>query len=201
MSGKLYAITLGELEEALQYLPASHREGLLDRFQLVGHRMFDSKGRLICGHYDGKTDTIIIYAYSKSEIHRKSHWNIIWHEVAHRVFEKMLSKSQKVEWQLAREKDAPFPIELSDIYSGKRLWEEEFCFIYTLIIRERFYKENDMKTKLTKNRNLQEQIPKRSKFVKKIVKDTKSKMPRKSQRDGCYKEAEDRFEKWAGELL
>ena len=190
------AITQEELDDALLYIPLRHRILVKGKFELLSHQMTDANGRVIEAHYDNVSDTVLIYALHEDDILHGAHMEIVWHEVGHVVFEKQLDRRARSNWEHARSKDLPFPILLSDIYSKETLWEEEFCFTYALVIRERFYRENRMKTKLTITKQLEKEIPKRSALVRKLIINADKKVTK----EGCYREAMQRFDAWAGKL-
>ncbi|MFH1830930.1 MAG: hypothetical protein ABH871_09180 [Pseudomonadota bacterium] len=193
---KYRAITGKQLKEALSYIPFNHRKLVEGKFQLLAHQMADGQGRAIDAHYDEASDTILIYAFTESEIRHGVHLETIWHEVGHVVFIKTLKRKTRLQWEQVRNNDAPFPIILSDIYSRKMIWEEEFCFTYALLIRERFYERNGMKSKLKKTKQSANEIPQRSDFTRKII----QMADKKNDKPVCYREAMRRFDVWAGKL-
>lgn len=193
---RLRAITEEELNYALSYIPSQHESLVRGKFRLLSHQMMDANGKIIAAHYDNVTDSVLIYGFDQDDISHGVHLEIIWHEVGHVFFEKALGRLARARWEQERNKDLPFPILLSDIYTKAALWEEEFCFTYALMIRERFYRENHMKMKVKKTARLGKEIPKRSEFVGKLIADA----DKKKNSEGCYQEAMRRFDEWAGKL-
>lgn len=86
-----------------------------------------------------------------------------------------------------------FIIDLSDLYTTKNLWEEEFCFVYQMLVRLNFYRANEMKKKTKKLEEILDSMPKRKAFVKKTFSKAAPAHSRKAPTQNCLKVAQDRL--------
>lgn len=193
MTSRFYrALTTGEVSEALSYLPSHHKDLVSGRIEIYNSRKRNKKGQIIEGCYQPGMKRIQVYACTPSEIFTKRYLNTVWHEVGHVVFDELLTRQDKIKWGEIREREEFF-VDLSDLYSFKDLWEEEFCFIYQMLIRFHFYRANQMRQKEEKLGKALDSMSKRKTFVKKTSK--------KTNRKNCLKIAQDRVEKIIGPLV
>src|SRR3990167_4384489 len=186
--------------EALSYLPPYHKDLVRRSIEIYNTVKVNRHGQKVEGSFSERSGKIFLYAFDKQEISHKRYLSTIWHEVGHAVFDAILDRVERVDWQKVREGE-PFLIDLSDLYAHKELWEEEFCFTYQMLARLNFYRRNRMKKKIKKMEKILDYIPKRRDFVKSTFKKAASFKPKTSLSSDCLKEAQDRLEKIIGPLI
>ncbi|MDO8520377.1 MAG: hypothetical protein Q7T11_09505, partial [Deltaproteobacteria bacterium] len=66
--------------------------------EIYNTRKRSQKGQIIEGCYSPREKRITIYAFSSAEILSKRYLNTLWHEVGHVIFDKVLSRRDKITW-------------------------------------------------------------------------------------------------------
>ena len=194
------ALTEGEITEALSYLPGKHKDLVKSHVRTYNVRRKNRKNQVIEGSYLVSNGHVLVYAFSPREILRKRYLNTVWHETGHKVFQETLTRVEKACWGNIREQEE-FILDLSDLYTVRDLWEEEFCFTYQMLIRLDFYTANKMKIKKNKLKKFLDGVPKRKIFVQKIITQASDNDFENLDRKNCLKIAQDRLEKIIGPLI
>lgn len=161
-------ISRKRIKEVLEILPPWVRDLGEGKIVSIPQKRYDTvKKDHIRGAYFEGENRIIIYGFLKREISNLDYAEFIYHEIGHLVFKRCVSRNLKVQWARAREEK--FFVELRDLYPFKKLWEEEFCIVFSYYYLEKFLEVRNMKKRAKSVRKLLQKTPKRLKVISSLT--------------------------------
>src|SRR3989338_2907150 len=162
------SISQKHIKEVLDILPPWIRDLGVRKIVSIPQKRYDTvKNDHVRGAYFEGENRIVIYGFLKREISNLDYAEFIYHEIGHIVFKRCLSRNTKARWARAREEG--FFVELSDLYHFKKLWEEEFCIVFSYYYLEKFLEVKNMKKRAKAVRKLLQKTPKRLKVISSLT--------------------------------
>lgn len=163
------ALSKNLLFDTISVLPKLYQQWLKGCIHCKKGRKYDPLLKdFVRGQYLSGRGKIVIYGFTEEEINQGEYVDIIFHEIAHKIFQEILTRKKKADWAKARVGD--FPIKLDDVYLEEELWEEEYCIIFSLIMAFKFYKKFNMDAKAKKIGRGLKKISEKVKVVRETLK-------------------------------